>query len=61
MGEWTIVVQGHGIHDNGRVDDADAICRRFVAELAKSQQIESVRFTVGARRAIEAAAEAVAS
>jgi len=57
MGEWTIVVQGHGIHDNGRDDDADAICRRFVAELAKSQELQSVHFTVGARRAIEAAEE----
>lgn len=52
MGEWTIVIQGHGIHDNGRDDDADAICRRFVDELAKSQQLQSVNFTVGARRAL---------
>ena len=50
MGEWTIVIQGHGIHDNGRPDDADAVCARFVEELAKSQQVVSVTFTVGARR-----------
>jgi hypothetical protein len=50
MGEWTIVIQGHGIHDNGRDDDADAICQRFVDELAKSQELSSVTFTVGARR-----------
>ncbi len=50
MGEWTIVIQGHGIHDNGRPDDADAICQRFVDELAKSQEIQGAAFTVGARR-----------
>lgn len=52
MGEWTIVIQGHGIHDNGRDDDADAICQRFVDELARSQEIQHVHFTVGARRAL---------
>jgi len=52
MGEWTIVIQGHGIHDNGHPDDADAICQRFVDELAKSQEIKSAAFTVGARRAL---------
>jgi hypothetical protein len=52
MGEWTIVIQGHGIHDNGRTDDADAICQRFVDELAGSQEIQAVHFTVGARRAL---------
>lgn len=52
MGEWTIVIQGHGIHDNGRDDDADAICQRFVEELARSQQVQSAQFTVGARRAL---------
>ncbi len=50
MGEWTIVIQGHGIHDNGRDDDADAICQRFADELAKSQELQSVHFTAGARR-----------
>jgi hypothetical protein len=53
MGEWTIVIQGRGIHDNGVDGDADAICRRFVDELTKSQQLESVAFTVGARRDLE--------
>ncbi len=52
MGAWTIVIQGHGIHDNGRDDDADAICQRFVDELAKSQEIQLVHFTVGAGRAL---------
>jgi len=52
MGEWTIVIQGHGIHDNGRPDDADAICQRFVDELARSGEVMSATFTVGARRAL---------
>ncbi len=52
MGEWTIVIQGHGIHDNGRADDADAICARFVEELRKSGEVFSAQFTVGARREI---------
>ncbi len=52
MGEWTIVIQGHGIHDNGREDDADAITKRFVDELAKHHGITAAHFTVGARREI---------
>jgi hypothetical protein len=52
MGEWTIVIQGHGIHDNGRDDDAAAICQRFVDELARSQEIQRADFTVGARRGL---------
>lgn len=54
MGEWTIVIQGHGIHDNGRNDDADAILARFVDELRTSQEIQWAHFTVGARREISA-------
>ena len=53
MGEWTIVIQGHGIHDNGRPDDADVLCQRFVDDLAaKGQLIQSADFTVGGRRAL---------
>lgn len=52
MGQWTIVISGHGIHDNGRGDDVDAVCARFLAELAKSQGALSCTFTVGASRQI---------
>jgi hypothetical protein len=52
MGEWNITIQGHGIHDNGRDDDADAILARFVEELRKSQEVKSAVFTVGAAREI---------
>ena len=53
MGEWAIVIQGSGIHDNGRPDDADAVCQRFVDELAQSQHVVSATFTVGARRTVD--------
>jgi hypothetical protein len=52
MGEWNITIHGHGIHDNGRDDDADAILARFVDELRKSQEVKSAVFTVGAAREI---------
>ena len=58
MGQWTIVINGHGIHDNGREDDADAICARFLAELGKSQSELSCTFTVGASREIKLPVEA---
>ena len=50
MGQWSMHIEGHGIHDNHREDDADAILARFVAELEKSQELQSVYFTVGSRR-----------
>ncbi len=52
MGEWAMTIHGHGIHDNGRDDDADAIMARFVEELRKSQEVKSAVFTVGAAREI---------
>lgn len=52
MGEWNITIQGHGIHDNGRDDDADAIMARFVEELRKSQEVKSAVFTVGTARQV---------
>ena len=36
MGSWTATVSGHGIHDNGRDDDADALFDKFVKDLEKS-------------------------
>lgn len=52
MGEWQISIQGAGIHDNGRDDDADAILTRFVEELARSQTVRSAVFTVGSAREV---------
>lgn len=33
MGTWRITVEGHGIHHNNRVDDADAMAKTFVKTL----------------------------
>jgi hypothetical protein len=52
MGEWAITINGAGIHDNGRDDDADAILARFVGELRKSQTVRSAVFTVGSAREV---------
>ncbi len=35
MGHWAIHVEGSGIHDSGRPDDADAMLKTFVEELAQ--------------------------
>jgi hypothetical protein len=51
MGQWTVVIQGHGIHDNGRNDDADRMVTQFVKDLLeKGHVISSVSFTVGMNR-----------
>jgi len=33
MGTWTITIEGHGIHHNGRQDDAEVMASVFVGEL----------------------------
>ena len=33
MGNWKIEIDGHGIHHNGRTDDADAMAKAFVQAL----------------------------
>lgn len=33
MGNWVMHVEGHGIHDNGKTEDADAMLRDFAAKL----------------------------
>ena len=53
MGEWTAVVTGHGIHDNKRDDDADALLADFVGKLRSAGHvIYSASLTVGATRSI---------
>ena len=48
MGEWAMVVHGHGIHDNGREDDAESMLRDFIGQLARAgHEVQSVVFTVG--------------
>jgi hypothetical protein len=51
MGHWTIHIEGHGIHDNGRPDDADARLRDFTDQLAADgHEVHSASITVGSTR-----------
>jgi hypothetical protein len=51
MGHWSIHVEGHGIHDNGRPDDADARLKEFAEQLAADgHQVDSATITVGSTR-----------
>lgn len=50
MGNWVLHVEGHGIHDNGREDDADAMFWKFVKELKEVHEISSATMTVGAKK-----------
>ena len=51
MGQWNISIQGHGVHDNGRDDDAERMTRAFVESLIeKGHLVTSVHFTVGEAR-----------
>lgn len=52
MGSWAITIHGHGIHDNGRPDDADVLLKQFIDDMKVKggHVISSVRFTVGADR-----------
>jgi hypothetical protein len=50
MGSWVMHIEGHGIHDNARDDDADAMLKAFAAELAKHHKVRVVTFTLGMTR-----------
>jgi hypothetical protein len=50
MGQWSMHIEGHGIHDNGRPDDADAMLKEFVERLGEHHSVGSATFTVGATR-----------
>jgi hypothetical protein len=51
MGSWVIHIEGQGIHDNERPDDAEAILGRFVEEMiAAGHQISLASFTTGSVR-----------
>ena len=48
MGNWAMYIDGHGIHDNGLAADADALLKKFVAELhAAGHKINHVALHVG--------------
>jgi hypothetical protein len=50
MGHWTITIVGHGIHDNGRQDDADQMAAAFVGELrAAGHEVTDAGFSLQAK------------
>lgn len=50
MGHWVMVIEGAGIHDNGRDDDAESMLEDFAGELAKHHAVHKCSFTVGSTR-----------
>lgn len=53
MGQWVMHIEGHGLHDNGRPDDADVLLKEFVEKLrAAGQSLGGVSLTVGATKAL---------
>lgn len=51
MGNWTITIEGHGVHDNGVEHDAEARLAEFVGQLLKDgHQVHHATITVGGVR-----------
>ena len=52
MGSWSVSIHGHGIHDNGKEGDIDALLHKFIRELQEKggHQIDAVHLTVGGGR-----------
>ena len=63
MGTWAITVEGHGIHHNGRQDDAEAMAAVFVGELrAAGHEVSRAEFVLtGGTTDVLASAPEVAS
>lgn len=59
MGNWVIHIEGHGIHDNARSDDADALLMDFVRQLRQHHDVSAATFTVGGIRDMLKATEPV--
>jgi hypothetical protein len=57
MGHWVMVIEGAGIHDNGRDDDAEVMLKEFAARLAEHHSVHGVTFTVGSTRELVSKAE----
>ena len=59
MGYWSMVVHGHGIHNNGRPDDADSLLHEFVTRLKGSgHQVHHATITTGAIEGVPGLGEA---
>jgi hypothetical protein len=49
MGNWSMHIEGHGIHDNGKPEDADAMLRDFAGKLRiAGHDVHAVSFVAGA-------------
>ena len=48
MGNWSMHIEGHGVHDNGIETDADSMLRDFAGQLRlKGHAVHLVSFAVG--------------
>jgi hypothetical protein len=54
MGHWSMHIEGAGVHDNGRDDDAEVMLQEFAAKLAAHHAVQSVTFIVGSARELPA-------
>jgi hypothetical protein len=54
MGNWTMHIEGHGIHDNrGNEKDADEMLRQFAAQLRLAgHAVHAVSFSSGTVKAL---------
>lgn len=50
MGHWVMVIEGSGIHDNGREDDAEVLLQEFAGKVAQHHDVHRVSFTAGSTR-----------
>jgi hypothetical protein len=58
MGNWAIHIEGHGIHDNGKDEDADAIMTDTVLTLRQAgHQVHAASFTAGSTKELPVTAE----
>lgn len=48
MGNWVMHIEGHGIHDNGKEEDADSMLRDFASSLRRAgHDVHAVSFVAG--------------
>lgn len=58
MGNWHMSIDGHGIHDNGLTEDAEARLSEFVEQLlADGHQVHHASITVGSARKLVPSSE----
>lgn len=58
MGNWVMHVEGHGVHDNGREDDADSLLRDFAGKLrVAGHDVHAVSFTAGTTKTLPVTVE----